>query len=124
IPLKKALRRVFIGFEGGGFEMRVHVTQDFLEPVPWPPAVHVARFIGATNHERREAADPERLAFVSISLECVVRGTVLQGPNKCRSQEHTSELQSRPHLVCRLLLEKKNLDAQLDRYRDRAAESP
>src|SRR5690554_7282328 len=25
----------------------------------------------------------------------------------CRSEEHTSELQSRPHLVCRLLLEKK-----------------
>src|SRR3989442_2067432 len=29
-------------------------------------------------------------------------------PNRCRrSEEHTSELQSRPHLVCRLLLEKK-----------------
>src|SRR5690554_7059545 len=28
--------------------------------------------------------------------------------NKWRSEEHTSELQSRPHLVCRLLLEKKN----------------
>src|SRR3989442_10889309 len=27
---------------------------------------------------------------------------------KLRSEEHTSELQSRPHLVCRLLLEKKN----------------
>src|SRR3989442_5865366 len=27
-----------------------------------------------------------------------------------RSEEHTSELQSRPHLVCRLLLEKKNYD--------------
>src|SRR5690554_1342925 len=27
-----------------------------------------------------------------------------------RSEEHTSELQSRPHLVCRLLLEKKNHD--------------
>src|SRR3989442_11129408 len=27
---------------------------------------------------------------------------------KYRSEEHTSELQSRPHLVCRLLLEKKN----------------
>src|SRR5690554_7180961 len=26
---------------------------------------------------------------------------------KGRSEEHTSELQSRPHLVCRLLLEKK-----------------
>src|SRR5690625_6685029 len=29
-----------------------------------------------------------------------------------RSEEHTSELQSRGHLVCRLLLEKKNLDLQ------------
>src|SRR3989442_10342564 len=27
-----------------------------------------------------------------------------------RSEEHTSELQSRPHLVCRLLLEKKKSD--------------
>src|SRR5690625_5918199 len=27
---------------------------------------------------------------------------------KTRSEEHTSELQSRGHLVCRLLLEKKN----------------
>src|SRR3989442_10830503 len=27
-----------------------------------------------------------------------------------RSEEHTSELQSRPHLVCRLLLEKKNFE--------------
>src|SRR3989442_7286769 len=27
---------------------------------------------------------------------------------RARSEEHTSELQSRPHLVCRLLLEKKN----------------
>src|SRR3989442_11865636 len=28
-------------------------------------------------------------------------------PTNNRSEEHTSELQSRPHLVCRLLLEKK-----------------
>src|SRR5690625_6952658 len=31
-----------------------------------------------------------------------------------RSEEHTSELQSRGHLVCRLLLEKKNKKAQQD----------
>src|SRR5436305_11099651 len=30
---------------------------------------------------------------------------------QCRSEEHTSELQSRPHLVCRLLLEKKKVIA-------------
>src|SRR5436305_11791710 len=29
------------------------------------------------------------------------------GQHPERSEEHTSELQSRPHLVCRLLLEKK-----------------
>src|SRR3989442_6194557 len=29
-----------------------------------------------------------------------------------RSEEHTSELQSRPHLVCRLLLEKKKTHEQ------------
>src|SRR5690554_7269864 len=29
------------------------------------------------------------------------------GFGRLRSEEHTSELQSRPHLVCRLLLEKK-----------------
>src|SRR5690554_7125288 len=33
---------------------------------------------------------------------------VSSGKGGVRSEEHTSELQSRPHLVCRLLLEKKN----------------
>src|SRR5690625_5581383 len=33
---------------------------------------------------------------------------VWSGPLMDRSEEHTSELQSRGHLVCRLLLEKKN----------------
>src|SRR5690554_2960006 len=32
---------------------------------------------------------------------------LLKMPWMHRSEEHTSELQSRPHLVCRLLLEKK-----------------
>src|SRR2546422_5466530 len=33
---------------------------------------------------------------------------LLLGHTDMRSEEHTSELQSRLHLVCRLLLEKKN----------------
>src|SRR3989442_10042322 len=45
------------------------------------------------------------------SLECACRWVLpsLAGPDReaGRSEEHTSELQSRPHLVCRLLLEKK-----------------
>src|SRR2546422_4220074 len=38
-------------------------------------------------------------------LRCGTRAARL---NVLRSEEHTSELQSRLHLVCRLLLEKKN----------------
>src|SRR5690554_7098634 len=34
------------------------------------------------------------------------------GVTFARSEEHTSELQSRPHLVCRLLLEKKKADTE------------
>src|SRR3712207_9586193 len=38
----------------------------------------------------------------------VVGGAQLLEPRLVRSEEHTSELQSRQYLVCRLLLEKKN----------------
>src|SRR6202008_5187817 len=34
-------------------------------------------------------------------------------PRPSRSEEHTSELQSRQYLVCRLLLEKKKKDTEL-----------
>src|SRR3712207_6886862 len=35
------------------------------------------------------------------------RRVEIDSRNACRSEEHTSELQSRQYLVCRLLLEKK-----------------
>ena len=38
---------------------------------------------------------------------CKVIITTIEHRNGTRSEEHTSELQSRLHLVCRLLLEKK-----------------
>src|SRR3989442_7505849 len=47
--------------------------------------------------------------FASLAPGNVGRGyTVIEIDIPERSEEHTSELQSRPHLVCRLLLEKKN----------------
>src|SRR2546429_2519958 len=42
--------------------------------------------------------------FAKQSLDAILCGRVGLG---VRSEEHTSELQSRLHLVCRLLLEKK-----------------
>src|SRR6266699_4486889 len=38
-------------------------------------------------------------------------------PRRPRSEEHTSELQSRPHLVCRLLLEKKTKKEKRYKYK-------
>src|SRR5690554_6964868 len=45
-------------------------------------------------------------AFLSIS-QCDISTISRCQALALRSEEHTSELQSRPHLVCRLLLEKK-----------------
>src|SRR2546422_7245374 len=42
----------------------------------------------------------------------------------CRSEEHTSELQSRLHLVCRLLLEKKKTNTQETSLSDHAHSEP
>src|SRR5690554_2683819 len=49
--------------------------------------------------------------FTPISAEKYSNWVSMQGKNRyiIRSEEHTSELQSRPHLVCRLLLEKKKI---------------
>src|SRR3989442_5826348 len=52
---------------------------------------------------------PNGLSSLLLSLGIQTR-TEQQGT---RSEEHTSELQSRPHLVCRLLLEKKKKTAHL-----------
>src|SRR2546422_7193960 len=73
------------------------------------------------------AASPEPSAKVSsttrsksipmmraVSASCatarIARPSLVRVMTKCRSEEHTSELQSRLHLVCRLLLEKKKID--------------
>src|SRR3712207_8109128 len=43
-------------------------------------------------------------------------GKISYGLYCYRSEEHTSELQSRQYLVCRLLLEKKNNDDTIHNY--------
>src|SRR5690554_7167784 len=49
----------------------------------------------------------EFLRTISFILVIAVLVQFVEMIIKKRSEEHTSELQSRPHLVCRLLLEKK-----------------
>src|SRR5579884_1384268 len=48
-----------------------------------------------------------RGARLEVLHELIQEQAIEQRPDRLRSEEHTSELQSRGHLVCRLLLEKK-----------------
>src|SRR3712207_7391378 len=58
----------------------------------------------------------------NLCLSCQTQVSVSRGLNACytmgstllRSEEHTSELQSRQYLVCRLLLEKKKIIHHID----------
>src|SRR5690625_802976 len=72
----------------------------------------IKELLFSTGESRIPAKDIERMKKKKI-------GQIFQGMNSLefiasryihyhRSEEHTSELQSRGHLVCRLLLEKKN----------------
>src|SRR5690554_7436617 len=53
---------------------------------------------------KRDASENFVQFFKETSVKPSEANPVLE---EKRSEEHTSELQSRPHLVCRLLLEKK-----------------
>src|SRR5205809_2288864 len=50
--------------------------------------------------------------------DCSTARTILPRVWRVRSEEHTSELQSRLHLVCRLLLEKKKSPPPPPAHRD------
>src|SRR5690554_6958410 len=53
-------------------------------------------------------AETFKVEYAPVESKIDLSVTKTETPSKMvRSEEHTSELQSRPHLVCRLLLEKK-----------------
>src|SRR5438445_7583572 len=58
-----------------------------------------------------------RVRLTSSKLEAILR--LGSKPRISRSEEHTSELQSRQYLVCRLLLEKKNHQGAYHTYSSR-----
>src|SRR5438874_4896759 len=60
--------------------------------------------LGVRHHRLRQAIRFQLVGMVAAELSAVGLGE--------RSEEHTSELQSRRDLVCRLLLEKKNRESR------------
>src|SRR3712207_7276539 len=74
------------------------------------PIFHVgdlAQAVDVSNHYAPEHAHVICEDHESILRELGAVGMVAVGDASPRSEEHTSELQSRQYLVCRLLLEKK-----------------
>src|SRR2546422_3361831 len=63
------------------------------------------------SEDDTSVSETRKSAFIDLGLDSVVNqgdtSASLVFTNIERSEEHTSELQSRLHLVCRLLLEKK-----------------
>src|SRR3712207_8961172 len=66
----------------------------------------------AVDVARAARADDGRMArrdVPDVRGETVVRKERVHAAHRTRSEEHTSELQSRQYFVCRLLLEKKKM---------------
>src|SRR5258708_15485820 len=78
-------------------------------PAPSEPATHERSAMpqhGSPSSRRAAAPSPNRIR-VRASSGARCRVVVSLATRRIRSEEHTSELQSPDHLVCRLLLEKK-----------------
>src|SRR5690348_17916828 len=75
----------------------------------WPDLYFTSSRFGATNALYLNQKDG---TFRDVAAEAGVAALNRPGEGVSRSEEHTSELQSPVHLVCRLLLEKKKENTQ------------
>src|SRR5690348_17713326 len=95
VRLARALLRLAVADESGanGAALpRVHLTQRELGNIIGATRESVNKYLGAW----------QRKGYIRIGDRLIVITN-----RRSRSEEHTSELQSPVHLVCRLLLEKK-----------------
>src|SRR2546429_2611806 len=80
-------------------------------------AVIVSLDAGGPGTGRRVARPPRtKNRRIHSARHEARRGAPPRATRPGRSEEHTSELQSRLHLVCRLLLEKKKTHQSTDRW--------
>src|SRR5207247_9974863 len=104
-----------------------HTSQSTTTPTPhsYTPPLHDALPISRVQSASEDTNDADRLEIdalarnIKTNFQQVVSlspllsddlqtlATNIDEPGRLRSEEHTSELQSRVDLVCRLLLEKK-----------------
>src|SRR5690606_41656157 len=75
----------------------------------WTRHAHTAVSHKATEVSRWFDSHPSGHDRALILSAAMLEGSSTDAVWEARSEEHTSELQSRENLVCRLLLEKKNI---------------
>src|SRR5690554_7041203 len=100
----QSLTRIDKDLEDGKFQSNEALCNAIDKAVANGKAVHIMGLLspgGVHSHEDHMLAAAE-LAAARGAKEVYIH----------KSEEHTSELQSRPHLVCRLLLEKKKKKKQ------------
>src|SRR2546422_4638030 len=89
-----------------------------IQPGQKAPPLNVGGTTSASTNPEQIEAWATRFPDANVGVVCMLTGILIVDdddgiveqsglPIHTRSEEHTSELQSRLHLVCRLLLEKK-----------------
>src|SRR2546422_6054214 len=105
------------------------ITNENAEILSFPVSNLILSLVGEERARRRFALAESKRAYELLrqedpeKLECIASTTFMWKVKRLdvklgkrfydRSEEHTSELQSRLHLVCRLLLEKKKNSSNL-----------
>src|SRR5690625_5416148 len=91
-------RRLFRQLHG---QLNTTTFDDVLIHSASPPSRPSTFVSSASNCDSRSAIRDSKPVTSAISCECVAGVNVDGFPVTSRSEEHTSELQSRGHIVCR-----------------------
>src|SRR3712207_8991242 len=91
------------------YTLSLHDALPISSAIGWPGATTQRRSVSSWRHFRSQVVPISRLKIFEKWPEWSTIRPIPPSTRSCtRSEEHTSELQSRQYLVCRLLLEKKN----------------
>src|SRR5215475_14915004 len=129
MPTTPASRTKILNGAGGGSR---DGTRTAMTPWRWSDAIArsilspVKRFLTSASPPfrpiacitRQPASEPPIAARMYHATNSLCRAVIM------RSEEHTSELQSRENLVCRLLLEKKKIAGSQDHRRKKCEKQP